>query len=381
MSLRVLIAPDKFKGTLTAREVANAIAKGWSSARPEDRLELLPISDGGDGFGTVMSELLPVRPQQTRTTDAAHRSCVATWWWDAKSKTAIVESARVIGLAMLPKGAFHPFDLDTFGLGKVLQAAVQKGAHKIIVGIGGSATNDGGFGLARALGWRFLDREGKSIEHWTGLQTLAELRQPDKRWSAHVRVAVDVQNKLLGARGATRIYGPQKGIRPEDLEISERCLRRLAKVVQLSLREDVANLPGTGAAGGLGFGLAAFANARLLPGFALFARRTGLLRRIRASDLVITGEGAVDDSSLMGKGVGELGRACQAESRPCLALAGRITRTPSVEKLFLVGAGLSDFLPTKEALQGANRHLIRLAKQIAADWPKIPDLRQLKNRA
>ena len=128
MSLRVLIAPDKFKGTLTAREVAKAIAKGWSSARPADRLELLPISDGGDGFGTAMSELLSARPQSVRTVDAAHRHCEATWWWDAKSETAVVESARVIGLAMLPKGEFHPFDLDTFGLARVLQAAARKGA-------------------------------------------------------------------------------------------------------------------------------------------------------------------------------------------------------------------------------------------------------------
>jgi glycerate kinase len=132
------------------------------------------------------------------------------WWWDAKTRTAIVESARVVGLAMLPPGKFHPFQLDTFGLGAVLQAAARKGARQIIVGIGGSATNDGGFGLARALGWRFLDTQDGEIESWTGLSALATIRPPKQRKLPEIIVAVDVQNKLLGPRGATHIYGPQK---------------------------------------------------------------------------------------------------------------------------------------------------------------------------
>src|SRR6188768_2061827 len=129
--MRVLIAPDKFKGTLTARQAAEAIARGWRKARPEDSLELLPISDGGDGFGEVMGELLGAKPKRVATVDAAHRPCVATWWWSAKTKTAIIESARVVGLAMLPKGKFHPFSLDTFGLGKVLRAAQRAKAKEI----------------------------------------------------------------------------------------------------------------------------------------------------------------------------------------------------------------------------------------------------------
>src|SRR5579871_4844392 len=149
MPLRILIAPDKFKGTLTAHQAAEHIALGWYAVRPDDKLELLPISDGGDGFGEVTAPLFSATARSTNTQDAAHRPCTAAWWWDAKNATAIVESARVIGLALLPPGEFHPFDLDTSGLAVVLRDAISAGASRLIIGIGGSATNDGGFGMAR----------------------------------------------------------------------------------------------------------------------------------------------------------------------------------------------------------------------------------------
>lgn len=366
--MNVLIAPDKFKGTLTAREAAEAIALGWRKARPEDKLELLPISDGGDGFGAVMSEQLNAKPQRTRTVDAAHRPCAAIWWWDAKTKTAIVESALVVGLAMLPPGRFHPFQLDTFGLGAVLRAAERKGARQIIVGIGGSATNDGSFGLARALGWRFLDAQGADIERWIGLPALTTIRAPKQRKLPEIIVAVDVQNRLLGPRGATRIYGPQKGIRPEDFTPAEASLRQLALMMKRREGRDLARDAGTGAAGGLGFGLKAFASARLSPGFDLFARRAGLLQHVRKADLVLTGEGAIDDSTVMGKGVGELARACRKLRIPCVGLAGRATRTRDVRKLFRVVEGLTDFLPVAVAIRQPEKNLARLAERVATNW-------------
>jgi glycerate kinase len=366
--VKVLIAPDKFKGTLTAREAAEAMAKGWRKARPDDELDLLPISDGGDGFGAVMSEQLSAKPQRTKTVDAAHRPCVATWWWDAKTKTAIIETARIIGLAMLPKGKFHPFQLDTFGVGAVLRAAKHKGAQQIIVGIGGSATNDGGFGLARALRWRFVDAQGKDIRRWTELPRLAMILAPKRPQLPEVIVAVDVQNKLLGPRGATRIYGPQKGIRPEDFAPAEVCLRQLALVMKREAGRDLARVPGTGAAGGLGFGLIAFAGARLTPGFNLFAQRASLPKQARNADLVITGEGAIDDSTVMGKGVGELARVCRKLRIPCVGLAGRATRTRNVKKIFAVVEGLTDFLPAAVAIRKAEESLARLADRVGVKW-------------
>lgn len=368
MSLRIMVAPDKFKGTLTAREAAEAIALGWRKARPRDLVETLPISDGGDGFGAVMSELLVAKPRRAHTMDAAHRPHTACWWWAAESRTAIVDSAGVIGLAMLPKGRFHPFGLDTFGLGAVLRAADRAGAAEIIVGIGGSATNDGGFGLARSLGWEFRKPDGTEITSWTELHELSEINPPAQKLHARVSVAVDVRNPLLGPRGATRIYGPQKGLHPEDFPLAERCFNRLARITQEQFRDELARLPGAGAAGGLGFGLRAFAGARLVPGFDLFARRAGLRRRVHRADLVITGEGALDDSSVMGKGVGELAGICHARKIPCLGLAGHVVRTPAVRRSFSHVEGLTAFLPADAAMREPARHLARLAERIARRW-------------
>src|SRR5688572_10606079 len=155
MPMKVLIIPDKFKGTLNAEEAAEAIAKGWSKIRPEDTLDILPMSDGGDGFGRVMSRLHKARMEPIQTVNAAGQRCVAQWGWDAQNRLAIIESASTAGLALLPPGKYHPFKLDSFGLGAILEAAWKSGARRCVIGIGGSATNDGGFGVARACGWKF----------------------------------------------------------------------------------------------------------------------------------------------------------------------------------------------------------------------------------
>jgi glycerate 2-kinase len=363
---KILIAPDKFKGTLTAAAAAEAIARGWHRVRPDDALELLPISDGGDGFGESLGALLGAQSQTVRAIDAAHRPCRTGWWWEPKSKTAIIESARVIGLAMLPPTRFHPFQLDTFGLGLVLRAAAKRGARRCIVGIGGSATNDGGFGLARALGWKFLNRAGKPILRWTELPTLAFMVAPRRRrWFEELIVAVDVQNRLLGMRGATRVYGPQKGLRPRDLEPAERSLRRLDEIFQRQFGNDFARMPGAGAAGGLGFGLQAFARARLEPGFDLFADGAKLDRRLRAADLVITGEGRLDASTFMGKGVGEIARRCRRWKIPCVALVGAVRRSAELNRLFTQVHALTDLTSMTKATAKPAYWLEQLAERSA----------------
>ena len=369
MSLNILIVPDKFKGTLDAGQAGRAIARGWSQARLHDRLKLLPASDGGDGFGAVMGELLGARIQRCRTMDAAHRACTVHWWWIPKTKTAVIESARIVGLGMLPPGKFHPFDLDTFGLGAVLRAAVAKRARRCIIGIGGSATNDGGFGLARALGWEFLDRDGNLIPRWTGLGALSNIRPPARRqWFEEFIVAVDVQNPLLGARGATRIYGPQKGLRAEDIQPAELCLRRLATVFKKIFDRDFTRAGGSGAAGGLGFGLLAFAGAKATPGFELFAREARLDGRLGRMDLVITGEGRLDDSSLMGKGVGQIARRCRQLKIPCLALAGIVDKSAKAQPFFQQAHGLSDLTTIANAQSKSAYWLQKLARQTAESW-------------
>ncbi|MDB6016581.1 MAG: Glycerate kinase [Pedosphaera sp.] len=368
MALKVLLVPDKFKGTLTAQAAAAAMAKGWRQARPHDALELLPMSDGGDGFGEIMGAQLQGKEQRVVTVDAAHRRCRARWWWEAKTKTAVIESAEIIGLAKLPPRKFHPFQLDTFGLGEVIRAAVAKGAQHCIVGIGGSATNDGGFGLARSLGWEFLDRNGKAITQWKQLQGLASLRPPKRRrWFESLLVAVDVQNPLLGRHGATRVYGPQKGLRKKDFALAERCLRRLAAVVKRDSGYDYAPEPGSGAAGGLGFGLSCFLGARLESGFDLFARHSRLAKHLQEADLVITGEGAIDEQTFMGKGVGQIGQRCHENKIPCLALAGTVSARGKNKGWFTRMHGLNELTTIEEAKARPAYWLRRLAKAAAGE--------------
>jgi glycerate kinase len=368
--LRVLIIPDKFKGTLTAREAADAIAKGWRKVRYGDALELLPMSDGGDGFGEVIGSQIGAKPQRVRTADAAHRPCRATWWWEPKSRTAIIEAAEVIGLMRLPPGGFHPFALDTYGLGKVLHAATDKGATRCVIGIGGSATNDGGFGLARALGWEFLDRGGQAITKWTQLDTLAQVRRPSRvRWFRSLVIAVDVRNPLLGPMGCTCIYGPQKGLHSGDFAHAERCLRRLAAVMKAE-GHDHALKPGAGAAGGLGFGLRAFVGGEFEPGFDAFARYSGLAKRLRTADLVLTGEGAVDRQTLMGKGVGELAQWCRGRRVPCVALAGTAAMRGNHGPFTGVHL-LTDLATVRQAMSRPAHWLRRLAMRVAEDWPSM----------
>jgi glycerate 2-kinase len=364
--VNILIIPDKFKGTLTARAAAEAIARGWLKARPRDSIESLPMSDGGDGFGETMGGLLGGKVQTVNTVDAAQRQCIAKWWWEPKTKTAIIESANVIGLAKLPPGKFHPFELDTFGLGSMIRATAGKRARRCLIGIGGSATNDGGFGLARSLGWKFLDRDGVLIERWTELYKLARIFSPRRtQWFKELIVAVDVQNPLLGKRGATRVYGPQKGLRREDLAIAEKNLRKLADVFN-RLKRGIQTHSGAGAAGGLGFGLMAFLGARAEPGFHLFARLANLDAQLRAVDLVITGEGCIDASTFMGKGVGEIGRRCSEWKIPCVALAGDVVARSSANRVFAGTHALTDLATVKSAKRDPDRWLESLATRVAA---------------
>lgn len=367
--MRVLIVPDKFKGTLTATHVAESIAHGWRRGRPDDTLDLLPMSDGGDGFGDVMSMLLGARSRRVLTVDAAHRPLHTRWWWEKHTRTAIIESAVVIGLAMLPPKRFHPYELDTQGLGTVLAGVARWHPRRCFIGIGGSATNDGGFGMARALGWRFLTRKGDDIINWTDLAGCRQAIPPKQRLTlGRLTVALDVQNQLLGTKGCTRVYGPQKGLLPREFRRAEFALRQLADVMSRRHGTSLAGICGAGAAGGLGFGLMTFLNARPVPGVSLFARQSGLEKRIRAADLVITGEGAFDSQSLMGKGVGVLAALCRQHGIPFIVIAGSAWTGQGAPLDHARVYSLDRITSKRQALSGPGYWLRQAAAMAATDW-------------
>ena len=368
MTRRILIVPDKFKGSLSSLEAAEAIARGWAAACPDDTLTLLPMSDGGDGFGPVMAGALGLEEQLVDVVNAAGQARPAAWWFDSESGQAVVETAQSNGLALLPRGRFHPFGLDTCGVGQLLLAAGQSGAAHCLTGIGGSATNDGGFGMARALGWVFRDESGKVIEQWTRLDGLALIESPTSRAWPSLKVASDVQNRLLGVDGATWVYGSQKGMRPEDFAKADACLGRLATVTAETLGSDFSLTPGSGAAGGLGFGLMAFAGATIESGFEVFAKATDLEAKVGQADFVVTAEGAIDEQTLMGKGTGQVAVFCRRLGKPSIGLAGQLAlRQSEVEpgkRLFWrLAALVPDLACESEAMANAASHLEQLAKR------------------
>ena len=372
MKLNILVVPDKFKGTLTAAQAAAAIHQGWNEIRPNDRIEEQPMADGGDGFGEVLGQLLGADRQLCATVDSAGRARVAEWWLNRDTRTAVVETAQVNGLALLPAGKYRPFDLDTFGIGAVLKQAAGAGARYLYVGIGGSSTNDGGFGLARALGWRFLDASGAEIPIWTGLETLTKVVEPSNPLAFdELIIAVDVNNPLLGAEGASRAYGLQKELREEeDIVKAEACLARLAEIMATLRGEDFSLYPGAGAAGGLGFGLKAFCGGKFESGAGIFMRESRLVQRIEAADLIITGEGKMDTQTLRGKGVGVIAEAAARAGKPCICLAGFVDIDTACVPWsnFKSYAIVSGIVTSEESQTHAADCLRRLARHAAQEF-------------
>lgn len=311
--MRVLIAPDKFKGSLTGAEAAAAIEAGLRAGWPEDAGDLqcrtCPIADGGDGLAETLVTALRGTWRKIIVQDPLGEPIVASYGWiedevgDSRFKPlAIIEMAAASGLALMAGRSLDPARASTFGTGELLRHAVDSGAKQILLGIGGSATNDGGTGMALAMGYQFLDAEGRErTDLPQALPDIVRILPPPGGPLPYVTVACDVTNPLLGPDGCTRIYGPQKGIHSEEMPLHE---KRLAHLVELlgTPGEMAAFTTGAGAAGGLGFGAMVFLDASLAPGFVLVADYLGLGHLIAGADLVISGEGRLDAQSLCGKG-------------------------------------------------------------------------------
>lgn len=310
--MKILVASDKFKGSLTAAEACHAIsagfaagfATGFTSRFPtaDHEIRCLPIADGGDGIARTLCDATGGTWHEAEVTGPLGRSVRAGFALIDDGRRAVIEMATASGLALLEESEKDPERATTRGTGELILEAIARGAEEIILGIGGSATNDGGVGMALALGYQFFDQNQTACTDLPEkLLEIVRIEAPHSRDFPKVTVACDVTNPLLGLNGCTRIYGPQKGITPEMMEGHE---ERLAHLVSLTgtTGEVASRLPGSGAAGGLGFGAIVFLNATLVPGFDLVAETLGLEDAVQWADLVITGEGRLDHQSLAGKG-------------------------------------------------------------------------------
>jgi glycerate kinase len=323
--VRILIAPDKFKGSLSAPAAAEAIARGLRAAWPGAEVDMAPIADGGEGFAESLKVALGGEWVTLRSSDANGRTIDARYAWLGREKLAVIEMSEASGLHRIAPAERDALRADTFGTGVLLADAVARGAVRVLLGLGGSATTDGGVGLARALGFRFLDGNGRPFSISPGtVESLARIERPAGLQLPEIIAACDVQNPLLGERGAARVYAPQKGADERAVASLENALTRLADVCATSLGCDHRDVPGAGAAGGLGFGLLTFCNASIRPGFDIVAETLHLADRIANADLVITGEGRIDDQTLDGKGPAGVAALAHRAGKRVIAFGGSI---------------------------------------------------------
>ncbi|MGB0068233.1 MAG: glycerate kinase [Isosphaeraceae bacterium] len=326
--MRVVIAPDKFKGSLTALEAAEAMARGLSRVDPSAEIDRVPMADGGEGTVAALVAATGGSYRTVTVTGPLGDPVVASFGLLGDGRTAVLEMASASGLWLVPPALRDPLRATTRGTGQLLLAALKAGARSVIVGIGGSATNDGGAGLGQALGFRLLDTHGRELEPGGGeLDRLARIERTDQvavLGSATIAVACDVTNPLCGPRGASAVYGPQKGATPEMVERLDRNLGHFADIVARDLDVAVRHIPGSGAAGGLGGGLVAFAGGRLEGGVNLVIEAVNLRERLHAADLCLTGEGALDGQSAFGKTAVGVARLAHSLRCPTLAIAGSI---------------------------------------------------------
>jgi glycerate kinase len=369
--MRIVVAPDKFKGSLSAAEVAAAVAAGLRSVAGDAEVVTVPVADGGEGTvdAAVAAGFERVPVTATGPDGDPVRASYAR-----RGEVAVVELACVCGLARLPPGRLAPLTASSFGAGEVLRAALDAGARRIIFGVGGSASTDGGAGMLQALGARVLDARGEPVARGgAGLDEVAALDLTGlhpmfRSGGAALTLAADVDNPLAGPDGAAVVYGPQKGASPDKVARLDTGLRRWAAVVTAAVGRDWSPAAGAGAAGGVGFAALAVLGARLRPGIDVVLELTGFASRLAGADLAITGEGSLDAQSLAGKAPVGVARAAARLGIPVVAVAGRSTLT--ARELAAAGIGavyrLTDLEPDLERCHAEAAGLLRRIGQIIA---------------
>jgi len=367
--MRILVCPDSFKGSLSARDAARAMARGTRRAIPGARIDLLPLADGGEGT----MDALPGRKVRVTVRGPLGRPVRAAFLLLPR-RIAFIETAAAAGLLLIPPRKRDPMRTSTFGVGQLIAAAVRRRARRVVVALGGSGTVDGGLGMAAALGARLRDSAGRPVP--PGGRGLLALDSADARPARAllkgIRVlgASDVGSPLLGPRGA-RLFMAQKGATPGQVRVLERGLARLARVAARDLNVRVAHMPGAGSAGGLGAGLAAFLGARLVSGADLVFGLSGFAARLARADLVLTGEGCIDAGTVMGKLVARVATHARRRGVPVLAFAGRVDISPRAARTM----GLAGAFPIAppgtsqaESVAGAGPFLDRAVERVMRAW-------------
>ena len=371
--MKIVIAPDSYKESLSALEVAQAVEAGFRQVFPDATYVLVPVADGGEGTVDAMVAATGGRRARVAVTGPLGEAVEAFYGLTGDGATAVIEMAAASGLMLVPPPQRNPLRTSSRGTGELIRAALDAGARHLILGIGGSATNDGGAGMVQALGARLLDADGRDLDGSGG--DLARLDRIDvsgldaRLADCRIEVACDVDNPLTGARGASAVFGPQKGATPEMVETLDANLGRLARLIERDLGVVVDQVPGAGAAGGMGAAMLAFFGATLKPGIEIVTAAVELETQVRDADLVITGEGRIDFQTVHGKTPIGVARVAKRHGKPVIGIAGSlgakvgVVHEHGIDAVFSV---LSKPCTLDEALRDAAANVELTARNVAA---------------
>ncbi|MCT8250078.1 glycerate kinase [Proteus faecis] len=380
--MKIVIAPDSFKESLSAKEVATAIKQGFSRYLPNAQYCCIPMADGGEGTVTSLVEATQGRFISTQVCSPLGKQVTATWGILGDNSTAVIEMAQASGLHLIPSSQRNPNLTTSYGTGELINAALEMGVKKIILGLGGSATNDAGAGMMQALGLGLKDKLGSSLPF--GGQALTQLHSIDittlnpKLKQVEIEIACDVTNPLCGENGASAIFGPQKGATKDDIAQLDKALRHFGTYLENMTQRNLINIAGSGAAGGLALPLLAFTQATLSPGIELVAKAVELEKYFIDADLVITGEGRMDSQSAQGKTPIGVALLAKKYHRPVIALVGGylpdygVVHQQGIDAVFSIVPGVSTL---DDALRNAQKNLSETAYNVARLYTSCQILR------
>jgi glycerate kinase len=366
--MKIIVAADKFKGSLNSFEVCNIIEKAIISVDSRNEVYSFPMADGGDGFAAVLKHYLATETVTCNTVDPLNRNISASYEWNPDSGTAIIEMAIASGLVLLKENEKNPLKTSTFGTGLLIKDAIGKGASKIVLGLGGSATNDAGIGILAAIGFEFIDKEGKKLNPvGESLSYIRNIVAPVRLPEVQIEIACDVQNVFFGEQGAAFTYGSQKGADHDMIKRLDEGLRNFALLLKQRFNKEVAFIPGTGAAGGIAAGLMGFFNVKMKKGIEMILDVSGIDVELADTDMLITGEGKIDEQSTQGKVVGRIAKLASHHKIPCVAFCGLHELEPGNDKLPGIDK-IIQLVNTKSDAEYSMKNAQRLLDQKATEF-------------